>query len=405
MTAVKVLVMAPRLPHSRAVSGHQIVFRRITALLERGDEVGLICYASDDDATFASEARSIFCEMEIIPPPHTRTVPESCAGWLRYAGALRFRRAFSPLLQRRVGDLVEEGRYDVVLAEFLQMGLHLKRNPCLPAVRRVVSVHRSPALETQKLASLTANPVRRRLLRWSARSLRHFETELYRSVDRVIVLSSEERYHFLGMAQDLRISVAPGGVDPEYFCPQPQPRENVLLTTGYFDDPANTDALLWFIDTAWPVLRNRYPDLLFKVIGPQPPERLASWARRDPRILISGWVPDLRPYLARAKVFVCPQRVGSGVRGKLLEAMAMGLPVVATTLGAEGIPIQQGESGFIADTPEMLAEDICLLLDDAVLRERMGRNARQLVVERFSWQRAGSLLSAALSELMPEPAR
>lgn len=402
---MKVLVMAPRLPHSRAVSGHQIVFRRIKALVERGDQVGLICFASEDDASCAPSLRPMLSDMEILPLPHNRPAPESRAGWLAYVGALRFWRAFSPLLQRRVGDLVEEGRYDVVLAEFLHMGLHLRRNPYLPAVRRIISVHRSPALETLKLAALTTNPVRRRFLRWSARNVRRFETELYRTADRVIVLSSEERYHLLAMAQDLRISVAPGGVDPDYFCPQPCSRESALLTTGYFDDPANADAVLWFIHTTWPLMRCRYPDLLFYVIGPHPPQRLAAWARRDPRILISGWVPDVRPYLARAKVFVCPQRVGSGMRGKLLEAMAMEVPVVTTTLGGEGIPIQQGETGFIADTPQMLAQCIGLLLDDVVLRERVGQNARRLVVERFSWQHAGGLLSAALSELMPQRAR
>jgi glycosyltransferase involved in cell wall biosynthesis len=399
---MKVLVITPRLPHSRAVSGHQIVYQRLLALNRLGHEVGLICFAADDDEAYLDEMRPLLVEIErVVAPPVWFSVAGPATRWLHYyTGARLFRRRFFPELQKRIGDVAERGRYDVVAAEFAYMGQHLHRNPYLSAVRRVVSVHRSPMLETLKMAGLVKDPVRRALLWWAHGSLRRFETELYRAADRVLVLSAEERYRMLTLARDLRVSVVPGGVDPDFFRASAESREEAVVTTGDYEDPANTDAVLWFAKTVWPRLRRDQDKLLFYVVGPHPPDALLGLPRRDPRIVVSGWVPDVRPYLAKAKVFVCPQRVGSGVRGKLLEAMAMNLPVVTTTLGGEGLAIQPGETGFLADTPELMAEYIRLLLHDVALRDAMGRRARQLVVERFSWKRSGELLERVLRELV-----
>lgn len=400
---MKILLIAPRLPHARVVSGHQIVHRRLAALTRSGHQVGLICFAGDDDDAYLDELRPRLVEIERVSAPRALLGRSAgAARWVHYyGGAWLFRRRFSRALLRRIGDVVERGRYDVALAEFAFMGQHLHRNPYLPAVRRVVSVHRSPMLETLKLMEVLGDPVRRAALRWAHRGLRRFETDLYRAMDRVLVLSAEERYRMLTLARDLKISVVPGGVDPDYFKISAEPREQALVTTGDYEDPANTDAVLWFVREVWPPLRKDFSDLLFYVVGPHPPEALLDLPRRDPRIVVSGWVPDVRPYLAKAKVFVCPQRVGSGVRGKLLEAMAMNLPVVTTTLGGEGIPIQTGETGFLADTPELMTQYVRLLLHDVALREAMGQNARRLVVERFSWDRSGDLLERALADLVP----
>lgn len=397
---MKILLIAPRLPHARVVSGHQIVYQRLMTLVRAGHDVGLICYESQDDAAYVADMRAQLCDLERVPQSFSSM---SAAGfaprWAYYTGAHLFRRRFSRTMQRCIGDVAERGRYEVVLAEFAYIGQHLYRNPYLPAVRSIISVHRSPMLEVLKMRDMARNPVRRALLRWAFRNLRRFETALYRSVDRVLVLSAEERYRLLTRARDLRVHVVPGGVDAEFFKPSRETRENAVVTTGDYEDPANTDAVLWFVRNVWRNLRRHHPDLLFYVIGPNPPESLLALTRKDPRIIVSGWVADVRPYLAKAKIFVCPQRIGSGVRGKLLEAMAMDLPLVTTSLGAEGIPIHSGETGFIADTPELFAQYINLLLEDVALRDSMGQRARQLAAERFSWKRSGELLERVLREL------
>ena len=121
---------------------------------------------------------------------------------------------------------------------------------------------------------------------------------------------------------------------------------------------------------------------------------------KDPHIIVTGEVDDIRPYLARAQIFVCPNRLGSGMRGKILQAMASGVPVISTTLGAEGISIQQGENGFFADKPQIMAQYIDLLLSDPLLQTNVAKRAREMVVERFSWDRGIDLLETVLHELV-----
>jgi glycosyltransferase involved in cell wall biosynthesis len=127
---------------------------------------------------------------------------------------------------------------------------------------------------------------------------------------------------------------------------------------------------------------------------------MQALARSDPRLIVTGEVPDVRTYLNRAAVFVCPVRMGSGMRGKILEAMASGTAVVTTSLGAEGIPAVLGENCLLADDPEMMANQIEWLLSDEPLRRRLAENARRMVVERLSWERTVQRLEETLAELV-----
>ena len=233
------------------------------------------------------------------------------------------------------------------------------------------------------------------------KGLERYEFAMYRCADRILVLTPEERYGLLGHAPDLRINVIPSGVDTDYYQPtDPGSREQALVFTGNYNDEPNCDAVMWFCHTVWPRLKSRYPDLTFYVVGPRPTSGMLDLARKDPRIIVTGEVDDIRPYLARARVFVCPNRLGSGMRGKILQAMAAGIPVVSTSLGAEGISIQMGDSGFLADKPRIMAQYIDLLLSDPALHASIMRHARVMVVDRFSWDRGIDLLENALHEVV-----
>jgi glycosyltransferase involved in cell wall biosynthesis len=248
------------------------------------------------------------------------------------------------------------------------------------------------------------------LLGWSPRAIREwlalkglqrYEFNMYRSADRILVLTAEERFGVLNKAPDLRITVIPSGVDTNCFKPvDPAVKERAIVFTGYYTDEPNRDAVMWFSQSVWPRLKTKYSDLVFYVVGPSPRSDMLDLARKDPRIIVTGAVDDIRPYLARARIFVCPNRFGSGMRGKILQAMASGVPVVSTTLGAEGISVQQGENGFFADKPQIMAQYIDLLLSDPLLQTNVAKRAREMVVERFSWDRGIDLLVTVLHELV-----
>lgn len=396
---MKILFLSTRLPHAKVFSGHAIVYQRIRRLAQRGHEVGLAVFSQPDDAAYVDELRPSVRELAIVPAPAGQPAGARLLDWLTHPVPARFAAFRSPEMVRRVGDLVERTGYDVVVAEFGIMGQYLHRNPYLPAVRKIISVHQCYTLASGKVLDLPGLSLRAAGEWLALGGLQQYEFEMYRAADRLLVLSGEIRYRLLNYAPDLKVTVIPSGVDTEYFQPADASlKEPALLFTGYYSDRPNRDAAVWFCHAVWPRLKAKYPDLAFYVVGPNPTPDMIELARRDPRLIVTGEVDDIRPYLAKAQVFVCPNRLGSGMRGKILQAMASGVPVVSTTLGAEGISIQMGANGFLADRPEIMAQYIDLLLSDAALRDAVARHARDMVVERFSWARGVDLLEGILKE-------
>ena len=379
-----------------------IVYQRIARLAQRGYQVGLAVFAQDGDAEHVPEIRDKLIELEMVPAPRSKPGRRLLDYFLSPVPP-RFASSYSPAMFKCVGDMVERTRYDVVVAEFGGMGQYLNVNPYLPAVRKVISVHQCQTIAGQKALDLLGwSP--RAIREWFAlKGLERYEFDMYRSADRLLLLTAEERFGVSNRAPDLRITVIPSGVDTDYFKPtDPASRERAIVFTGYYTDEPNRDAAIWFCHSVWPRLKNKYPDLTFYVVGPGPRPDMIECARRDPRIIVTGEVDDIRPYLAKAQLFVCPNRLGSGMRGKILQAMASGVPVVSTTLGAEGISIQQGENGFLADKPRIMAQTIDLLLSDLPLQARGAKRAREMVVERFSWDRGIDLLETVLHEVVEE---
>ena len=156
----------------------------------------------------------------------------------------------------------------------------------------------------------------------------------------------------------------------------------------------NVDAVLWFARHVLPRVRADVPDVCFFVVGQRPHRRL-DVLRRDPAVVLTGWVEDVRPYIAQAAVCVAPLRIGGGTRLKLLEAMAMGKPVVATRLGAEGYPLADGRELLLADTPADFAARVIALLRAPERGATLGRAARAFVQEHYDWRVIVPRLEAA----------
>ena len=397
---MRILFVAPRLPHRRVMSGHQLVYQRMRRLMARGHEIGRACFSRPGEESLAAEWAGDVRALETV-----RT-----AGSKKSRGFLGPRAAdlkpHSAEMLRRVGDMVERDRYHIAIAEFTEMSPYICRNPFMPAVRRVISVHQCLTVAAQKRVELmgyTPAGLRARILR---DRLRHVEFALYHEADRILALTPQERFALQEQAPDLRTALSPAGVDTRYFGPCPGAAvPGGLIFTGYFNHEPNRDAVRWFASRVWPTVRDRHPELFFYVVGPNPPPDILNLAWKDPSIVVTGEVEDVRPYLHRATVFVCPVRMGSGMRIKILEAMASELPVVSTSLGAEGLPLQQGVNGFVADHPRIMAEQIQQLLSDAPLRRAMGRRARETVSVRYSWDQSVTELERLFQELTETPAR
>jgi glycosyltransferase involved in cell wall biosynthesis len=155
----------------------------------------------------------------------------------------------------------------------------------------------------------------------------------------------------------------------------------------------NEDAILYFTETILPRIAAEIPQVKLTVVGRKPTSRLKALSETNPRLTITGRVDDIRPYVARASAYIVPMRIGGGTRIKIYEAMSMGMPVISTSIGAEGLPLRNREEILIEDNPADFAQAVINVLQDRNLARRIGESARQSVCEKFGWERAARTFS------------
>jgi glycosyltransferase involved in cell wall biosynthesis len=208
----------------------------------------------------------------------------------------------------------------------------------------------------------------------------------------LLAASGQDAERIRSIAPDSRVSVYPNALP---LAPAPiVPEEHVIAFSGNLAYHPNVDAVRYFQGRIWPMLRRRWPGLVWRLIGKHP-EAVSRYIRGDPRIQVSGPLDNAVEALAASQVAVVPLRAASGTRVKILEAWAAVRPVVSTTLGAEGLPARDGEHLLLADTPERFFEAVSSLLASAELRTCLGRAGRRLYEEEFTWQSAWSRLAEA----------
>lgn len=219
-----------------------------------------------------------------------------------------------------------------------------------------------------------------------------FERKAAASADASLFVTEAEAGLFTRAAPEVasRVSVMQNGVDAAFFSPDqvfdnPYPAGGpVVLFTGAMDYWPNVDAVVWFCAEMLPRLRERHPDLRFWIVGMNPAPVVQALAGES--VVVTGTVPDVRPYLAHADVVVAPLRIARGIQNKVLEAMAMARPVVISSAPATGLEAVSGRDCEIAHGEEEFVSRIFVLLADVALRRSMGRSARERVLERYSWE-------------------
>jgi sugar transferase (PEP-CTERM/EpsH1 system associated) len=211
------------------------------------------------------------------------------------------------------------------------------------------------------------------------------EAETVRNSDRQLISSRRDK---AAIGEFDTIHVVPNGVDTQEFRYVEHSREDrMIVFTGHMSYSPNVDAAAYFVDHVFPLVRVRVPDAIFFIVGAHPTARVRALGRQ-PGVVVTGAVPRVQDYLCRATVAVAPIRVGSGLQFKVLEAMACGAPVVATSVAAQAIDAVDGDHLMIADDPITMADQIIELLRSPGLRRRIARNARKLIEEKYTWEQA-----------------
>jgi glycosyltransferase involved in cell wall biosynthesis len=228
------------------------------------------------------------------------------------------------------------------------------------------------------------------------------ERESLARYDTVIAVSDRDRDALAKRYSLPSVEAIDTGVDLDFFAmsppeaaPDPGSDGGTLVFTATMSWAANVDGIHFLLDEVFPLLLRVRPAIKAVVIGRNPPASLSDKVReRGLDVTLTGFVDDIRPYVAQANVYVIPLFVGSGTRIKAFEAMAMGRPVVSTTLGIEGLDVTDGENFVRADDGESFARSILALMEDASMRVRIAGAARRLMEDRFSWSRVARQFEA-----------
>lgn len=282
---------------------------------------------------------------------------------------------------RRV--LRDRGPFDLCVCDFLFPALSMPESLPCPTV---LFQHNVEARIWRRHAD-TAHGWRRLFFSTQHARMHRYEGQLSRRFDGVIAVSESDAAEMRTAYGLSNVRVVDTGVDTTYFHPSGEiARASAeLVFLGSMDWMPNTDGVLWFTSEVLPIVRRSHPDVRFTIVGRSPTDAVQALAGNG--ITVTGTVPDVRPYLARASIFVVPLRVGGGTRIKLFEAMASEAPCVSTTIGAEGLPVLNGEHLAIADSAPDMAARIVELLNDPARAQAMGRAAGALVRARFDWSR------------------
>ena len=212
-----------------------------------------------------------------------------------------------------------------------------------------------------------------------------FESFMFAPFADTVVVSERDQSELMRINPALKVTVIPNGVDTYEFRPRPVQRIPSLLFVGNYEYAPNVDAALRLATEIFPAVKSRVPEAHLWLVGNAPPPELTGLA--SDVIRVTGRVPDVRPYLARAGVFVSPLRLGAGIKNKVLEALAMGCPVVATPVSLDGIAVRDGQEALAADGTAMI-DAIVRLLQDEALRSSLSSNGRKLIESRYSWNHA-----------------
>ncbi len=286
-------------------------------------------------------------------------------------------------LRRTVSELMASGGFEAVVVDFLASV------PNAAGLQRcVLFEHNVETNIWERHLEHAKSPLKRFYFGLQARRMFRYERWACRNAAHVISVSAIDSERMRERFQVSRVTDIPTGVDVEYFRPPETPAKPVadLVFTGSMDWLPNIDGIQWFAGEILPRIRQQRPDCTVAVVGRRPTREVAELAARHTGVVVTGTVPDIRPYLWGAAIAIVPLRIGGGTRLKIYESMAAGVPIVSTTVGAEGLVCHDGRDILLADTPEAFAGRCVELLAQADRRRGIARAALELVEERFSWE-------------------
>ncbi|MBN1439821.1 MAG: glycosyltransferase [Anaerolineales bacterium] len=392
---MKILFVAPKMPWPATDGARIAIYELVRHLTARGHRAALLGFGPPEAADELRARAGLIWAKSVGHDTSTKyanalvgllsSMPYTASKYRSSAMAAEIREAF------------REERFDIVQLEGTHMAHYLGLAQGLGA-HAVLRLHNVESVLAARFAKTAVFPLNL-YVEDQARRMRSFERRACRQADLCLAITQEDADRVIQLAPEAIVSVSPAGVDLKRYYPKPMSEEpRTVVFVGALDWPPNADAIRWFRAKVWSRIVQEEPTARWLVVGKSPTADILHWPEEDRNIQVTGYVDDVRPYLDRAAVVVVPLRSGGGMRLKILEAMAVGKPVVSTPMGAEGISAENGREIILAAPNRSFGVEVVRLLRDPAERKRIGKAAR-LWAEGYGWDRIAADLEGEYQAL------
>jgi len=391
---MRILILSPVEPLPVRGGWQLSIFSVLEQLKNRGHDVFLLACTDVADADLEL--------MRQICPAHYHYKPKP-ARWRQLLANIGSDMPFSVARHWNVALLemakqwTREHDIEVVLLEDLAMAPYGPPLHAACGVPFFIRTHNVMSQLFRRYVEQESNPFKRAAGLWQLRKVERFEAKALAETAGISALSESDAAEIRQLNPSISPLIIGNGADIDHFQPPSAPRRpHNIVHVGSLTAFTKLEGMLWFCENVLPIIRSQDPEAELHLIGQVPAEQF----RHFPGVKLHGMVDDVRPFFGQGRVFIAPQFVGTGVRLKLLEAMSTGNAIVCTSTACEGIPMIDGTHGCIRNDPESFAQAVVSLLQDEEQADALGKKARELAIQKYSWNQIGAEMEDALREMV-----
>ncbi len=361
--------------------------------LAKYNEMTVLSFGSSEEKKIFSKAYGSHCSAIHFIPKRSRILNGLLTNYLLLTGRSPFRQLYKKEMKNKIEELANANEFDLIHCCVQFFGYY-----DFPKGIPVTSdTHEVKYSLIKRTAEKTKNIFSRAILKRTYTTTRKEELEQCCKFDRLIATTEVDRSLFHQDIPDQSIVAIQNGAGEEFFEKLDIEEEPYsMVFTGLYTHIPNSDGILWFIDQIMPLILIKQPKAKIYVVGKNPTGEMLK--RQSDNIVVTGFVEDVRPYIAKSQLFVIPLLAGGGIRGKALEAMAMKKAIVTTSIGVEGIHLDDTSAVF-ADSTEDFAASVLTLFEDHSTRNELAIKARRVAESQYDWTAKGKELQAALKEV------
>lgn len=393
---MKFLFVANRIPYP-PYRGDKLKIYNLAKRLSSKHELYLVAFTeTEEDKQYKTELEKVFKEVHLVHLPKWKSALH-CLKGIYNSLPIQVLYFQDDAMKQCLDNVLASHQFDAIHVQHIRMAPYLAKQKQLPRILDLPDAYslyweRRKQIKRGWLKAVFENIEQRRVLKYEA-VLKDYQLSL--------VCSQEDLDYLKATHHIENIALLPNGVDLTTFYANQHDysHNNILLFTGNMDYAPNVDAVVYFAEEIFPIIQNKFPEVQFIIAGQRPIEKVLALANTNDNIIVTGFVKDIASVYDRASVVVAPLRFGAGTQNKVLEAMAMGIPVVCSHIGFKGLGIASGEGAIMQTDKEAFAASVCELLSSASLRKSIGEKGMKLTKEKFDWDAVALQLENYLMEV------